>query len=125
MKMISGKTSAGGHYSPGVISRGMLYISGQLPMDHGTGRLVQGGAAEQAMAALRNMERVLAAAGVSKEAVVLCRVYIPDVSLWDEVNRAYAEFFGGHRPARVVVPTGRLHHGALVEIEAAAEMPEG
>ncbi len=123
MIKLNGKTSAGGHYSPGVISRGMLYVSGQLPLDHSTGIPVQGGAAEQALAALQNMERVLSDAGVSKEAVVLCRVYIPDVSLWDEVNRAYAGFFGAHKPARVVVPTGRLHHGVLVEIEAVAELP--
>ena len=55
---------------------------------------------------------------------ISCRVYIPDVSLWDEVNAAYAEFFGTHRPARVMVPTTALHHGALVEIEAIAETEE-
>ena len=47
MKIIAGNTSKGGHYSAGIISRGMLYISGQLPIDRGTGRLVCGGAAEQ------------------------------------------------------------------------------
>lgn len=125
MKIIAGNTSKGGHYSPGVVSHGMLYISGQLPIDHRTGKLAEGGAAEQTMAALQNMERVLEAAGVTKEAVVLCRVYIPDAALWDEVNLAYADFFGAHTPARVVVPTRNLHHGALVEIEAAAEMEEG
>ncbi|MBE6989580.1 MAG: RidA family protein [Ruminococcaceae bacterium] len=124
MRIISGNTSRGGHYAPGIVSRGMLYISGQLPVDGGTGELVPGGAAEQTAAALRNVERILAEAGAPKEAVVLCRVYIPDVALWDEVNRAYASFFGAHRPARVVVPTTGLHHGALVEIEAMAEMPE-
>ncbi len=124
MRIISGNASKGGHYSPGIVSNGTLYISGQLPIDHETGRLVPGGVGEQAKAALRNMEIILASAGLPKEAVVLCRVYIPDVRLWDEVNRAYAEFFGAHKPARVIVPTGELHHGALVEIEAMAEMPE-
>ncbi|MCI8525178.1 MAG: RidA family protein [Oscillospiraceae bacterium] len=124
MKILDGSTSKGGHYAPGVVSRGMLYISGQLPVDHATGALAAGGAAEQTRAALSNLERVLTAAGVTREAVVLCRVYIPDVGLWDEVNLAYAEFFGGHKPARVVVPTRALHHGALVEIEAMAEMEE-
>ena len=56
--------------------------------------------------------------------MVLCRVYVPDVALWDEVNLAYASFFGEHRPARVIVPTRDLHHGALVEIEAMAELPD-
>lgn len=54
--------------------------------------------------------------------MVLCRVYISDIALWDEVNAVYAAFFGSHKPARVVVPTRALHHGALVEIEAVAEL---
>ena len=124
MKMISGNTSKGGHYSPGVISHGTLYISGQLPIDPATGKIAEGGAAAQTRAVLENVERVLLAAEVKKENVVLCRVYIPDVSLWDEVNAAYAEYFGEHRPARVMVPTTALHHGALVEIEAIAETEE-
>ena len=124
MRIISGSTSKGGHYSPGIVSRGMLYISGQLPLDRNTGKPVSGGITEQAWAALSNMERVLRDADLTKESVVLCRVYIPDISLWDDVNRVYSEFFGAHRPARVVVPTGALHHGALIEIEAIAEMPE-
>ena len=125
MKLISGNTSKGGHYSPGIISHGTLYISGQLPIDPATGQLAAGGAAEQTKTALENLERVLMAAGVTKEAVVLCRVYVPDVALWDEVNAAYAEFFGEHKPARVIVPTNALHHGAFVEIEASAELEEG
>ncbi len=124
MRFINGSTSKGGHYSPGVVSHGTLYISGQLPMDHAAGRLAEGGAAAQTKAALENVERILLAAGAQKENVVLCRVYVPDVALWDEVNAAYAAFFGAHKPARVVVPTTTLHHGALVEIEAIAELPE-
>ena len=58
----------------------------------------------------------------AKEDVVMCHVYIPDMAGWDEVNLAYGEFFGDHKPARVVVPTRELHHGALVEIEAVAEV---
>ena len=93
-------------------------------IDHSTGKIVPGGVAEQTEAALRNVEKVLVAAGAARESVVLCRVYVPDVALWDEVNRVYAAFFGDHKPARVVVPTTALHHGALVEIEAMAELPE-
>ena len=125
MKIIAGSTSKGGHYSPAIASHGMLYISGQLPIDHATGKLAVGGAAEQTRTALENLERVLTAAGVTKESVVLCRVYVPDVALWDEVNAVYAAFFGEHKPARVIVPTNALHHGALVEIEATAELEEG
>jgi len=122
MKIIAGNTSKGGHYSPGIVSGGMLYVSGQLPIDHSTGKLAGGGVSGHTRTALANLESVLAEAGASKEDVILCRVYIPDVALWDEVNSVYAEFFGDHKPARVVVPTRELHHGALVEIEAMAEI---
>ena len=114
--------STAGHYVPGMVSGNTLYVSGQLPVDHGTGRIVDGGITAQAQMALENMEAVLLAAGLTRNSVVLCRVYIPDVSLWDEVNRVYAAFFGSHKPARVVVPSRELHHGALVEIEAMAEL---
>lgn len=77
---------------------------------------------QQTRDALHNVERVLLAAGCTREDVVLCRVYIPDVAAWDTVNTVYADFFGSHKPARVVVPTRELHNGALVEIEAIAEL---
>lgn len=126
MKSVTIQSNANntGHYVPGMISRGMLYVSGQLPVDHESGSMTEGGIAIQTAAALRNVERVLSTAGVSKNNVVLCRVYISDISHWDAVNRIYAEYFGDHKPARVIVPTTELHHGALVEIEAIAEMAE-
>ena len=109
-----------GHYSPGVISNGMLYISGQLPVDHAAGLPASGDISKQTADALHNVELVLHSAGLTKENVVMCRVYIPDVACWDTVNEVYAEFFGAHKPARVVVPSRPLHNGALVEIEAVA-----
>lgn len=111
-----------GHYVPGMISGGMLYISGQLPVHHETGTPMSAGIEQQTRDVLHNVELVLNAAGCGREDVVLCRVYISDIALWDAVNVIYAEFFGAHRPARVVVPTRELHHGALIEIEAIAEV---
>lgn len=125
MKFVEGLTSKGGHYSPGVAAGGMLYVSGQLPIDPETGKIAEGGIREQTLQALANVGRVLAAAGLGRENVVMCHVYIPDMADWDAVNEVYAEFFGSHKPARAVVPTRALHHGALVEIEAVAEMKEG
>ena len=124
MKFIEGLTSRGGHYSPGVIAGGMLYVSGQLPIDPGTGKIAEGGIREQTKQALANVGRVLAAVGLGPENVVMCHVYISDMGNWDAVNEVYADFFGAHKPARAVVPTRELHHGALVEIEAVAEMKE-
>ena len=113
-----------GHYVPGMISGGRLYISGQLPVHHETGEPMADTIGQQTRDALHNVERVLLAAGCTREDVVLCRVYIPDVAAWDTVNAVYADFFGSHKPARVVVPTRALHNGALVEIEAIAEVHE-
>jgi reactive intermediate/imine deaminase len=111
-----------GHYTPGVLSNGLLFISGQLSLDPDTRQVAQGGIAEHTRLALSNLERVLQAAGLSRSSVVQCRVYVTDIEQWDQVNQVYAEFFGEHKPARAVVPVGRLHFGCLVEIEAVAEV---
>ena len=111
-----------GHYVPGMISGSTLYVSGQLPVHHETGAPMAETIEEQTKDALHNVELVLKAAGCTKENVVMCRVYIPDVTHWDTVNAVYADFFGEHRPARVIVPSRALHNGALVEIEAVAEL---
>ena len=111
-----------GHYVPGMISGDKLYISGQLPVHHETGAPMAEAIEQQTRDALHNVERVLLAAGCTKEDVVLCRLYIPDVAAWDAVNAVYAAFFGAHKPARVIVPTRELHHGARIEIEAIAEV---
>ena len=121
---IEGVAKNPGHYAPGVISKGMLYVSGQLPKDVWTGKIVEDNITEQTVQALKNVELVVKSAGATLDDVVLCRVYISDMANWDVVNKVYAEFFGEHMPARVVVPTRELHFGALVEIEAMAEMPE-
>lgn len=112
-----------GHYSPGVISNGMLYVSGQLSLDPDTRRVVEGGVDAHLRQALNNMERVLKAAGLDRGSVVQCRVYVADIEDWDKVNAVYAEFFGDHKPARIVLPVGKLHFGCLVEVEAVAELP--
>jgi reactive intermediate/imine deaminase len=100
----------------------MLYISGQLSIDPDSRRLPEGGLEAHTQQALANLDRVLREAGLGRDSVVLCRVYIADIEGWDIVNRVYAEFFGAHKPARAVVPVGRLHFGCLVEIEAIAEL---
>ena len=114
-----------GHYAPGVISHGMLYISGQLSVDPDTRKVPQADIDAHMELALSNVERVLKAAGLTKENVVQCRIYTTDIENWDRINAVYRNFFGAHKPARVVVPVPALHFGCLVEIEAVAELPEG
>ena len=113
-----------GHYAPGVIAGGLLFISGQLSLDLDTRQPAEGGPAEHMKQALANLDRVLQAAGLTRENVAQCRVYIADVNDWDAINEAYGEFFGAHHPARIVVPVPALHFGCLVEIEAVAELPK-
>lgn len=111
-----------GHYSPGIISNGLLFISGQLSIDPDTRQVAQGGIEEHTRLALNNLDRVLKEAGVERSSVVQCRVYVSDIDDWDKVNVIYSEFFGEHKPARIVVPVSKLHFGCLIEIEAIAEV---
>lgn len=119
---INAKGENKGHYAPGMISNGMLYISGQLSIDPDTRKVPEGGVEEHMKLALANMDRVLQSAGLTRNDVVQCRIYIPDIEFWDRINQVYAEFFGDHTPARVVVPVPALHFGCLAEIEAVAEV---
>lgn len=111
-----------GHYSPGIVSNGLLFISGQLSIDPDTRQVAQGGIEEHTRLALNNLDRVLKEAGVERSSVVQCRVYVSDIDDWDKVNVIYSEFFGEHKPARIVVPVSELHFGCLIEIEAIAEV---
>lgn len=113
-----------GHYTAGVISNGTLYVSGQLSIDPDTREVCQGDIKDHTRLALDNVDRVLKEAGVTRNDVVMCRVYTPNVNYWGPINEVYAEFFGEHKPARVIVSTTTLHFGCLVEIEAVAEMPQ-
>ncbi|MHA2065123.1 MAG: RidA family protein [Candidatus Thorarchaeota archaeon] len=114
------KKKSKAHYSSAVVHEGMVYVSGQLPMDPETGAPVEGGIEAQARSTLRSLSEVLIAAGSSKEKVLRTTAYIPDVTLWGKVNEIYAEFFEDHKPARTVVPTTKLHYGCLIEIDAVA-----
>lgn len=115
----------GGHYTPGIAYNGMLYISGQLSIDPETGTVPEGGIKPQARQALANLDMVLGAAGVGRDQVLQCRVYLPDVKYWGDLNEVYSEYFGEHKPARIVVPSNKLYGGCLVEIEAVAALEKG
>ncbi|HEX5475314.1 MAG TPA: Rid family detoxifying hydrolase [Vicinamibacterales bacterium] len=113
-----------GHYSHAVACDGLIFVSGQLPVDPGTSQALAGRPIEvQTRQALENMDAALRAAGSRRDLVLKTTIFLTDVALWDRVNTAYGEFFGGHRPARSIVPTGPLHLGADIEIEAIAVLP--
>ncbi len=114
-----GMPRANGHYSQCIEHNGLLYLSGQLPLDRETREIpetIEG----QALLTLQNVESVLLAAGVNRNNILQMRVYISDISLWGQVNDVYAEFFGSHKPVRSIVPVKDLHFGASIEIEAIA-----
>lgn len=121
-----------GHYEQAWIHEGLVYVSGQLPVDpevgppaepSGDGENAQlGTIEEQTEQALRNVEAILTACGTRLDRVIKTTVYVSDISLWPRVNAAYGRVFGDHRPARAVVPTRELHFGYQVEIEAIAAL---
>lgn len=113
-----------GHYCSAMASHGMLYISGILSIDPDTREVCRGGIREHTQLALANLDRVLAAAGIGRNDVVLCRIYTPSARYWHDINAVYAGFFGPHKPARSVAPTSGLHMDCLVEIEAVAELKD-
>lgn len=109
-----------GHYSQAVVHDGLVYVSGQLPIDPNRDTQVPGSIEDQTRQALHNVREILEAAGSSLGHVLQMTIYIADISLWSRVNAVYAEMMGEHRPARAVVPTKALHYGYMIEIQAVA-----
>ncbi len=109
-----------GHYSQAITAGGLVFVSGQLPFA-ADGTALEGAAVEdQARACLANLQAIVEAAGSSMQQIARVTVYVSDVALWPQVNQVYAEVFGDHRPARTVVPSGKLHFDFDVEIDAIA-----
>ncbi|MCC6928486.1 MAG: hypothetical protein IT359_05780 [Gemmatimonadaceae bacterium] len=109
-----------GHYSQGIVHNGIVYVAGQLPITPGSSEHVVGSMEEQTERTLRNVDAVLVAAGSGLDRVLQMTIYISDVALWGEVNRAYTRIMGAHKPARAVVPVKELHYGYQIEIQAIA-----
>ncbi len=114
-----------GHYSPCIVHNGLVYVSGQLPMDLVTREPFAGAIEGQTELALRNVEAVLHAAGSDLQHVLQMTIYVSDIELWGKVNETYARVMGGHRPARAIVPVKDLHFDTKIEIQAIAAVKEG
>jgi 2-iminobutanoate/2-iminopropanoate deaminase len=106
-------------YSQAVRIGDLIYVSGQLGVDH-SGRLVSGGAVAEYRQALINVSKILAAAGTSMQRVVKTTIYMTDFDELAELNRVYAEFFPDAPPAKTGVEVRRLALGGLIEIEVIA-----
>jgi len=109
-----------GHYSQGIVHNGLVYVSGQLPIDHTDPDNILTDIHEQTIKTLENLEAVLKAANSDKFHVLKVTIFISSLDIWPIANKAYSEFFETHKPARSAVPTNGLPKGYAVEIEAIA-----
>ena len=120
-----GAPDAVGPYSHAVKAGGLLFISGQIPLDPDSGELVGDTPAEQARRCLENLSVVAAAAGASLgDDAVKLTVYLTDMAAFAEVNEAYGSFFESDPPARVAFGVAALPKGAKVEIDAILALPD-
>jgi 2-iminobutanoate/2-iminopropanoate deaminase len=119
-----GAPAAVGPYSHAVRSGGLLFCSGQIPLDPESGELAGGGAAGQARRCLDNLALVCAAAGAQLADAVRITIYMTDLEAFAELNEAYASYFEGEPPARVTVGVAALPRGAAVEIDAVVALPD-
>lgn len=109
-----------GPYSQAVDAGGFVFLAGQIAIDPSTGQLVHGDIRTQTERVLRNLEAVLAAAGLGLDRVVKTTVYMTDLAEFSAMNEVYARFFPRPPPARATVQVAALPRGARVEIEAVA-----
>ena len=119
-----GAPAAVGPYSHAVEAKGLLFCSGQIPLDADSGEIVGATPAEQARRCLENLQIVCRAAGAELGDAVRCTVYMTDLSAFAEVNEVYAEFFPSEPPARAAVGVAALPRGAQVEIDAIVSLTD-
>ena len=109
-----------GPYSQAIEAGGMVFVSGQLPIDPATGAFAEGGIKELTRQSLTNMKAILAEAGLTMDNVVKTTVFLADMADFAEMNEVYASFFEGECPARSAIAVKTLPKEARVEIECIA-----
>lgn len=109
-----------GPYSQAVEVNGMVFVSGQLPVDPATGEFVPGGIKELTHRSLTNIKNILAEEGLTMQHIVKTTVFLADINDFAEMNEVYASFFEGVAPARSAMAVKDLPKGARVEIECIA-----
>lgn len=111
-----------GPYNQAVVTGGLVFCAGQIPLDPATGNMVAGGIEEQARRVLENVKAVLASAGTSLSKVVKATVFLKDLNDFAGMNKVYGEYFIANFPARSTIQVARLPKDALIEIEVVAEI---
>jgi 2-iminobutanoate/2-iminopropanoate deaminase len=109
-----------GPYSQAVVANGTLYVSGQLPINPETGKLIEGGISEQTHQVFRNIREILNEAGYSFNDVVKSTCLLHDMADFKDMNDAYAAYYPENKPARATYAVKGLPMGALIEIETIA-----
>jgi 2-iminobutanoate/2-iminopropanoate deaminase len=112
-----------GAYSDAVLVEGLLFVSGQAPVDFKTSQFVLGTIEEETTRTLNNVKAIIEAAGASMEDVVKCTVHLSDINDFDRYNKVYGTYFTGIKPARTTVQSV-LAEGIKVEIDAIVKMPK-
>jgi 2-iminobutanoate/2-iminopropanoate deaminase len=119
-----GAPPAAGPYSHAVISNGLIFLSGQTPIDPATGQLVEGSIGDQTRRCLDNLAVVAAAAGAQLSDAVRVGIYVTDISTFKDVNEAYGTYFESDPPARSTIGVAALPLGAHVEIDMVLAVPD-
>jgi 2-iminobutanoate/2-iminopropanoate deaminase len=112
--------SAIGPYSQAIKAGGMIFVSGQIPIDPETGNFVSNDVKEQTVQVLKNLSAVLEAAGATLNDVVKTTVFLEDMNDFGVMNEIYGEYFATNKPARATVQAARLPRDAKVEIDCIA-----
>ncbi len=120
----TGAPDAVGPYSHAVVSNGLVFCSGQTPIDPNTGQLVEGSIGDQTRRCLENLSVVAAAAGAQLADAVRVGIYVTDMSTFKDVNEAYGAYFESEPPARSTIGVAALPLGADVEIDAVIALPD-
>ena len=109
-----------GPYSQAIKANGLIFISGQGAGDPTTGKIVEGGVAEQTARCLENIKAILEAAGSSLDRAVRVGVFLKDVNDFEKMNEVYARYFPVNPPARTTIEAARLPRDFRVEIDMIA-----
>lgn len=113
-----------GPYSQAIEQNGMLFVSGQIPVNPKTGSVVTGGVAQQTEMVMKNIQAIITVAGYGDDLskILKCTIYLKDMSLFGDMNKVYGEYFPENPPARAAFAVKELPLGVMVEIEAIAMM---